>query len=714
MSLARRWAAARAHRAVLLPLGALALLVVSVLTAGLRLAGAPTALRVCLALLLPAAAGAAALGHELGQARRTESGIAALRGARGLRLGQFLLTEAVVALVLGAALGWPLGRLLAGALTARTVPAWTGQDTAALLGVLAALVLATAVGSLAATRVPLWDQLRPLARRRRAGNVAVFVGLVVLTAAALAGWRARSGSSAEVDWLVAAGPATWALLAGVAAVALARLAGRLLVGVGRLAGWLGGLGAARRHDAAPGTVLVTAGLVAALLGGGHLLAAQRWVHDTAALAAPAGLLVTYDGDAVAALQLTRELDPEGRYLMAAQTFPDAEAPQDRVVLLDLDRYGTVLAPELEGTEAGALDPLVDELRGGVAAPVGTGDRLRVRARLSGGTGTLVGEIDYVTGLGTLSTVAFRGSAVRGVVAADVRVPDCARGCRATHLRLQLTRPGRGRLAGADPDRPVRLQLDRLELAGEGLAALPVRLVEESGGLGRVVVARESGKLGFRLSVPASVALEWRTGSLPVATTPDLRGAGTPQVPGVDGDLQRASRVGTVAALPFVQASGQVADLGQALLGAAPTSATAQVHVLVRPGTPRTILTRLDAQEVASPQDVERRVAEAAHAEQAALFAAAGLGALLCGAVVLLGGAARGRARLRQERADLLRAGVPAASLRTARRLEVVLRVAVVLLAAVVGWLLTDGQFGGLLDLVRVPPHGLPLPEVRPW
>jgi hypothetical protein len=41
-------------------------------------------------------------------------------------------------------------------------------------------------------------------------------------------------------------------------------------------------------------------------------------------------------------------------------------------------------------------------------------------------------------------------------------------------------------------------------------------------------------------------------------------------------------------------------------------------------------------------------------------------------------------------------------------------VAVVLVAAVAGWLLVEAEFGDLLDLLRIPADALPLPEATPW
>ena len=197
--------------------------------------------------------------------------------------------------------------------------------------------VAVLVGMAGALREPLGDQVSLAARPRASSVVAVFGDVLVLVGAAVAVYRG-SVAGEDPDWVVLAGPALVGLAVGQAVVWLVRLAARLALrptGSGRLAGFLAVRRLARVADAATSLrVLVAASVVAALALTG---AAQvdDWTDDTARLRTGAPLSVPLeDGGAVGALALTRDLDPEGRWLMAAVLVPGEGSILARRAFLD--------------------------------------------------------------------------------------------------------------------------------------------------------------------------------------------------------------------------------------------------------------------------------------------------------------------------------------------------------------------------------------------
>lgn len=337
-ALARTLRGAWSRRATLTPLLLLTTVVVAGVVAVLGFAeAAGTSGALAVPLLLLALVALPTTGRELASARRGEIALARLRGLEGGELYVLVALEPLLVLTFGGLLGGGLGLLVA----RLSAHAWlrdpaplVGVDAlvAALLVVLVALA-ALLVGMAAALREPLADQVAAVARPRRTTVAAAFAQVLVVVGAAVAVYRSSLGSSgagaAGVDVVVLAGPALVGLAVGAGALWLLRAVARVWVRRRGPRGGLGGFLAARRLDRVSGVAGAVQVLVAAAVVAGVALTAalqvDQWTERTARLQAGAPLRIDLETDAEPALELTRRLDPEGRWLMAAVLVPGRAA-----------------------------------------------------------------------------------------------------------------------------------------------------------------------------------------------------------------------------------------------------------------------------------------------------------------------------------------------------------------------------------------------------
>ncbi len=126
--------------------------------------------------------------------------------------------------------------------------------------------------------------------------------------------------------------------------------------------------------------LLVAATVLATLALGGAGRVDAWTDQMARLDAGAAVQVPFDGGALEALQLTRSLDPQGRWLMAAAFVPGPSGGSSRRVFVDSERYDRVVGDLLDdaaGTSLGAA--LAAVRRAAPAPPVILGDTWRVGA-----------------------------------------------------------------------------------------------------------------------------------------------------------------------------------------------------------------------------------------------------------------------------------------------------------------------------------------------
>jgi hypothetical protein len=706
------------RRGTLLPLFVLTVVVVAGAVCVLGFAGAAgTSPMLAVPLLLLGAVAVPASGRELAIARRGEIALARLRGLEGGQLWTLLAVEPMLVLLVGGLLGLglgALGSLLASATWVDASASGIGLDEVlAGLGIIAVGLVAVLVGMAGALREPLSEQVSIASRPARASTAATFTSVLLLVAAVVAVYRSSAGSADDPDWVVLAGPALVGLAVGqvvvwslqlLAALAVARTATRSLpafLAVRRLA---------RVADAATAMrVLVAAAVVAALAITGSTQV-DAWTEDTARLRAGAPLVVEVDGDAIAALSLTRDLDPDGRWLMAAVLVPGEGSVVARRAFLDTARFDAVVGDFLSGTPAADLSRLVARL-GGVNQGVATGSSVRVTVR--GVSRRLSGEIrphilvSYRNDGGLTSTVTFRPDVRIDGSETTVERPleDCSGGCVVTRLTVART-PGGARLPWL---------LTGLDFAG--VDALAVRWSAVPQQLPQGIRPTDIVEVAEGLLVPVAnrpiEAVPAATGPrIPVLATDTAQWAGTaPLIDSPGGDERPADVLGRLPALPLVEADGLLADLPRAAAGAPPTVPAAEVRVLARADTPSDVLARLAAAAGHPPRTLDQARAETADdagAVQARVYALLAGFCLLVALLVLVASVARQRQAWIRDVAALRVLGVAPAQLRGAGLVEVVSLTLAGVAATALGAVAAVRLLLAHLDLVTVPEHAVPL------
>lgn len=707
------------RRGTLLPLFLLSVVVVTGAVAVLAFAdSAGTSRMLAVPLLLLGAVAVPATGRELALARRGEIALARLRGLQGGELSTLLVVEPLVVLVAGGAVGVGLG-LVVGWLVVR---AWS--DPAATLGVgfgvvpvlvglaivLAGLV-AVLAGMASALREPLSEQVSVASRPRAASTRAIFGSVLLIAAAVVAVYRSSVAPGEDPDWVVLAGPALVGLAGGQVLVWLVRVVAGALVR--RTAGsslprFLAVRRLARVADvAAPVRILVAAATVAGLA----LTGATRvddWTGDTARLRSVAPLQVELDAGASDALALTRDLDPEGRWLMAAVLVPGKSDVPDRRAFLDTQRYDAVVGDFLDGTPAAGTARHIGALAD-AAASYAISDT--VRATVEGVSRRSTGDlrprvlVEYLDDSGATGTAVIRTQVGLhgGPSSASARLDGCTGGCLLTSVTLERS-PG---------DAGLPWVLSELDFGGvdalrtEWRHAAP-QLLEASEVPARVDVGLLApaadgsvqflpGPVDSRTPVLATDTAEWDEGA-PVIESPG-------------GDERSADVLARLPALPLVERDGVLADLPRAAAGAPPTVPAAQVLVLARADTPRDVLAALTDAAVGPPQSLAQLV-EATEAQtggdQARVYSLMAGFCLLVALLVLAAAAARQRPAWLRDAAALRAVGVSTRSLRSAALVETLALGIAAVVASIVGALGAVLLLLGNLSLVAVPRHAVPL------
>lgn len=359
----RRW--------TLLPL----LLMTAVLVAGIVSVigfadAASTSTKLAVPLVLLGVVAVPASGRELARVRRDEIALARLRGLGGAELVIVLALEPVLVLLLGALLG-----LVGGAVGISLASATLIDAPDAGLGLVALTAgLAVVVAGLAGVLVGMWstldeplsDQVRSTVRPRLAGIGAVFVDVLLVAAALVAVYRSNASTGSEVDVVVLAGPALVGLAIGQVVIWLVALASAPIVRLTAHRGLVGFLAARRltrvADAVAPLRILVGAGVIGVLAWTASTQVGD-WTESSARLRAGAPLQVTVEGQSSDALNITRELDPSGDYLMAAVMVEDRGPAAARRAFVDTGRYEAVVGDFLAATPAGSVGQRLEELRG---------------------------------------------------------------------------------------------------------------------------------------------------------------------------------------------------------------------------------------------------------------------------------------------------------------------------------------------------------------
>ncbi|WP_183100845.1 FtsX-like permease family protein [Nocardioides pelophilus] len=359
-------------------------------------------------LVLVALALLSRLTSAAGDLRVPDLALASLRGASRRRVWLLALGEPLLLV----ALALPLGVAAGTGLTHVLVRAWLVEGmplrwpAAAALAVAAVTAAAVAVCALAVRGVltrTLADQLTGHQRPRHAGRATALavLGLVALTLVVTTAALTRtSGDATDSSDLVL--PVLIAATLGVGATAAARL------GAARLARrrprgtvvFLAVRAVARR---AAGTLVVlplTVAIAVCAFGVGVYDAAATWRGSVAATQAPADTVWSTELPMDRAVALTHELDPDGRWLMAAGTL----AAQDTTyVAVDAARLGRVASWHSTWTP-GRDRHEIAALLTGTPLPTVTGRRLALTVTVPRGSEPVTIELRLRTADGRVTGV----------------------------------------------------------------------------------------------------------------------------------------------------------------------------------------------------------------------------------------------------------------------------------------------------------------------
>ena len=634
-----------------------------------RVGGTPGAVAAMLALY-----GGVALAEQTSRtatARRKDVALARLRGLAGARLVGFAAAPLVAVTLVGVVLGSALGVWLAGWI----VDDWGGsyalgtREVVVGVGLLAGAWATVCVVTAAHLRTPLVEALAPQPKRPATSWVSLFLEILVVAAGVLAVYEAHRG---DHGWVATIAPALVALAVGQVVMWLLALTPRVGHRLGpelttrRL-----------RRDPEPGSavrIVVAAGLLLAVTLTGTS-AAAAWRNDAAHLRAGGPIVVPFKAGALRAYAAAHDIDPQGRWLMAAVAVDDLNA-RDRRVFVDAARWPSVVGDFVSGTSVAGAAPGLQTLADQPDPVLFRGDTLETQ--VSGlGKGPAMIAVRYVGDPGYPLTV-------RVPITADGTTTHPIRGCRIGCSLLSVSARG---LASFD--------LTRLRVGDTELLDHPRH---QDFGPTLLLEVSSAG--------PPQRAL----------TTPGLEDHSTVQ--SIDGNAAAVDVVDQVDAVPFLGRAGSLLDLSRALRGAVGSVAVAKPVVVARADSPPPLLARLKAAGGGTPTSYDEVAAELdrtpeARADRLALWVAVGIALVaLTHLLAWLGGQV---GRRRAEVAGLRTAGLQPGVVRRAYLTEAGLLAGVVLVAAGVAAALATRALLTPLPLVggwaEAPALAL---GVRPW
>ncbi|WP_134767538.1 FtsX-like permease family protein [Nocardioides sp. 1609] len=588
--------------------------------AAARSAVAPAAVSlvlVALAIILRLQTAAAERrGHELA--------LAALRGVGRRRSWLLGLAEPWLLVLLSAPLGVLVGYAATVALARSSLRDGLVVDlpAASVLNAVAVTLVVAAVTAVAVGQGMQETLGARLAGVRRPGGRRGWTGLVVevvvvALAAALTLARLGAGSDGS-DGL----GATDLLLP----VALAVAAGLLVTrGTVAVAGWwterfgdrplsafVAGRAIARRSQGTLVILPVTAAIAISVFAIGVDSAAGRWRDSVASTRSPADQVWASPLDAVATLRLTRAIDADGRWTMAAAAVSIPETGP--IVLVDSERLGRVgrwspqwLADGGDAAEAADLvrppSPLLvlTGRRVGLTVATGTPVTLKLDVRTATGTAFLrVGPFE--PGTSTVATPA----------------EECAAGCEVRAVSLEGG-TGPARVSAASTDLGDARLLD----SGWTRADAGGSAVEDG-----VLVVEPGAPV-----VPAAIGSPMRAvlGRDADATVVDGSGDGAGTSITVASGTIPVEVTARAESLPLTGPGGIMLDLATFLAHEEPATALVEPLVLVRDDAPASVTDALGAAgmtRTGGAADTRRALDETAYAQALRLYVVVGAAVLL--------------------------------------------------------------------------------------
>lgn len=604
--------------------------------------------------------------------RLPELALASLRGLPRRRMWGLGLSEPAAVLVISLPVGAVTGLALAlGLVRWWLVPGlplplpWQSVVAALLVLVAAAGVSVLAVGVV--LRSSLAEQLTGVRRPRATGRVGLVVQLT-LVAAALAVLVAKlsvdePGRPDATDLVL---PVLLAVVAGLAATwlttRLARWWTRFRARTPSLSGFVAARAISRRQEGTLVILPVTAAIAVCVFGAGVHDSASQWRASVAATTTPAAQVWSSPLTLDETVELTHDLDPGGRSLMAATTISTLGPTY---VVADTSRLARVATWPDQWTPGVSAGEVADRLSLDGVVPTFTGRRVSI---IVDNRAEVDGELHVglrLVRLGERAHSAFLGPFPAGESTRTVAAPYCRGECRLDGITLGGPATTRVRINGvievtgiAVDGRPVA---GGIEGAGWGLTpdapdAALVREVRTSGGVISVDVG--SGE--------SSATVQLAAGELPDAL-PVVRGVDAPAArpPGSFGETS-STEFETEAVLrgqsvPFLGPTGSLIDYRTLTTDRVIYRQRSSVHVLARADTPAAVSQAMRDRGLSVSSrlaEVERTLAQGAYALALRLYAVVALLVLLMALAGLVVSAAVQLPARRRDAASLRVVGVP--------------------------------------------------------
>ena len=682
--------------------------------------------------------------QRIARVRALEWGLARLRGLPRRRWLGAIFIEPLVAILVGAVVGYLGGQLVAvaavrGALGPATVTDPT-QPLVLLAGGLALVgsIVALVVASLRSARLPLATLLRQTTEPRQLSRVGLVAQTAVVLVTLVVLYSLVIGSRISGPQIALLAPSLVAVLLGLVAL-------RVAVGVIRnrtrrpprsLAGVVIGRQLGRTPSVLFTAMLVSVGIAIAVYSTQIAVVAVRLQDDRAAATLGAGTVLSVTVPRAASLlDAVRRADPSGREAMAVEVYARGTGV-GRLVAVDTARLAAVSAwqPAWSGRDA---ERLTKEL----APPVGpsltlTGTRLDLtlagvaEGRIPSDQTTL--QLDAVVQNATGWHPVSFGPPRDGIISTQL---PCAEGCRLVWL---------GEIDPSQAPGPFSTQLTITAIATDETPATAFEpWLDESKWRNRIGSDKDSTRPANSTVADSPRGLrvvftDSRGGNAPSIATrdtpeplPALLGpksaadvfAGIPHAVlgiGLDTNPLLLRNIGRAAILPRSLGVGAMVDLRLAERSSDPRATVTSREVWLAPGEHPAVLAALERQHVHVTSTRSLGALSARYVREAPTLAAelglvGGGAALLLVIVTVVAVRMVGVGRRRQDYDSLALAGVTAKRIRRLLALEVLVpTTAGVILGAVAGALgvvLTAPKLPLLAGHGVTPPPDLSLAPV---
>jgi hypothetical protein len=549
-----------------------------------------------LSLVLVALALLMRLLNAASELRVPELALASLRGVTARRLWGLGLAEPVVVLLIATPLGIAFGLGLSVALVRGwLVPGlplplpWASWIAAALVLLAAFAVACVAVGLV--VRESLASQLsgvrRPVAARR--WSVIAQLTLVALAVATLAS-KLSAGGPGEPDATDLVLPVLLAVVAGLAATRLTAVLATWWTGRSRgrsLSGFVSSRAISRRQEGTLVILPITAAIAVAVFGAGVYDSAATWRTSVAATASPAATTWSTSLTLSEAVELTRKVDPEGDWIMAAAS---ATNPGANFSIVDSSRLARVATWPATWSPGRDVEQVVDDIAPPGVVPTLTGTRLSLTIDNQADMDRdLAVEVRFGSRNG-LPLKAYLGPFPAGESTQSTKVPFCREGCPLEGMTLGGGAGTNTRMSGTL--RVVAVEMDGSPapgaIDGAGWTPTPDPAVRSS-----ITDLQETGG-GLDLTVDTgdSVGMARLTAGGITRARPALAGPGVQEHSIIKLDegygLIPVDRVGEIEGMPFTGPSGLLVDYSSFLTDRPVYDNLMTVHVLAREGTPAAI------------------------------------------------------------------------------------------------------------------------------